>query len=77
MTRRTALKSLTGAACTALTAQAAKTSHRLIAQDKGVTAILDGEGQVEWLWKNGTIAHDLHVLSNGNVLVHTGPASIS
>lgn len=77
MTRRTALKSLTGAAFTALSARAAKTSHRLIAQDKGVTAILDAEGRVEWSWKNGAIAHDLHVLPNGNVLVHTGPASIS
>ena len=75
MNRRTALKVLTGApllaaGSTSLLGKAV--SHRLIGQDKGHVAILSAEGKVEWLWENGTVAHDMHMLPNGNVL---GPTS--
>jgi hypothetical protein len=72
MTRRTALKSLSAAALTAWQAKAAKVSHRLIAQDKGVIAIIDAQGAVEWVWESRRGAHDLHLLPNGNVLAPTG-----
>jgi hypothetical protein len=42
-----------------------------------MTTIVDAEGRAEWSWKNGAGAHDLDLLPNGNLLVHTGPASIS
>ena len=75
MNRRTALKVLTGApllaaGSTSLLGKAV--SHRLIGQDKGHVAILSADGKVEWLWENGTVAHDMHMLPNGNVL---GPTS--
>ena len=76
MTRRTALQTLSAAALSAWPANAA-VSHRLIAQDNGVTAIIDAQGQVEWMWENGAISHDLHLLPNGNVMVLTGRATIA
>jgi len=61
-----ALPAFAGAA-----ALAAKTSHRVMAQDKGHVAILDPSGSVDWSWENGTVAHDIHLLKNGNVLAPT------
>ena len=78
MNRRTALKVLSGAPLlTARSALSGKTvSHRLIAQDKGHVAILSAEGKVEWLWENGTVAHDMHLLPDGNLLAPTSRNSI-
>ncbi|MDE0126290.1 MAG: hypothetical protein OXN97_17110 [Bryobacterales bacterium] len=47
-------------------------SHRLMAQDKGRVAVVGADGSVEWSWENGAIAHDMHLLPNGNVLAPTG-----
>ena len=51
-------------------------SHRLIAQDKRHVAVVDRDGSVAWSWVNGTGAHDLHLLPNGNLLAPTSPNSI-
>ena len=61
-----ALPAFAGAA-----ALAAKTSHRVMAQDKKHVAAVNPDGSVDWVWENGTVAHDMHLLKNGNVLVPT------
>ena len=51
-------------------------SHRLLAQDRGHVAVVGRNGAVEWAWENGTVAHDLHLLPNGNLLVPTAADTI-
>ncbi len=51
-------------------------THRLIAQDKGHVVILNAKGEVEWEAPCPFVSHDISVLSNGNILLHTGPATI-
>lgn len=51
-------------------------SHRLIAQDKGHVAIVNAKGEVEWEIANEFVSHDIGVLPNSNLLLHTGPATI-
>ncbi len=77
MTRRTVLKSFSGAALASWTASAAPTAHRLIAADKNSVAIIDAKGAVEWVWKNGAGCHDLHMLPNGNVIAHTSASEVT
>ena len=77
MTRRTVLQSLSGTALAAWTANGAPVSHRLIAADKGAVTILNAKGAVEWSWKNRmSQQHDLHVLSNGNLLAQTSTSEV-
>lgn len=64
------------AACSKPPAQVAPVSHRLLAQDRGQVAIVGRSGAVEWAWENGTVAHDLHLLPNGNLLVPTAADTI-
>ncbi len=66
-----ALPAFAGAA-----ALAAKTSHRVMAQDKKHVAAVNPDGSVDWVWENGTVAHDMHLLENGNVLVPTSRNTI-
>ncbi len=66
-----ALPAFAGAA-----ALAAKTSHRVMAQDKKHVAAVNPDGSVDWVWENGTVAHDMHLLKNGNVLVLTSRNTI-
>ncbi len=66
-----ALPAFAGAA-----ALAAKTSHRVMAQDKKHVAAVNPDGSVDWVWENGTVAHDMHLLKNGNVLVPTSRNTI-
>lgn len=44
---------------------------RLMAQDREQVAVVNSDGSVDWSWPNGTTAHDLHLLPNGNVLAPT------
>lgn len=78
MNRRAALKVLSGVPLltTASSLFGKSVSHRLIAQDKGHVAILSAKGKVEWLWENGTVAHDMHLLPDGNLLVPASANSI-
>jgi hypothetical protein len=50
--------------------------HRLIACDRGKAIILSASGDVEWETDLPGTAHDISVLPNGNILLHTGAASI-
>ena len=52
-------------------ALAARTAHRVMAQDKRRIAIVNPDGSTDWTWENGAVAHDLHMLANGNVLAPT------
>ena len=51
-------------------------THRLIAQDRGHIVILNEKGDVEWEAPCNFTSHDISFLPNGNVLAHTGPATI-
>jgi hypothetical protein len=51
-------------------------SHRLIAQDKGRVLIINTKGETEWEAPCRFVSHDIAMLPNGNVLLHTGPATI-
>ena len=51
-------------------------SHRIIAQDRGHIAIVNAKGAVEWEVPCAFTSHDIAVLPNGNLLLHTGPATI-
>ena len=62
---------LVGGACARPGRVPVTVAHRLIAQDKGHVAIVNGAGGVDWSWENGANAHDLHLLPNGNLLVPT------
>ena len=53
------------------TAEPGAGAPRLMAQDKGHVAIVEPDGSVGWTWENGSGAHDMHLLPNGNVLVPT------
>ena len=51
-------------------------THRIIGQDRGHVAILSAKGEVEWEAPCGFVSHDIGVLPNGNLLLHTGAATI-
>jgi Mala s 1-like protein len=51
-------------------------SYRVLAQDKGHVAIVNAKGEVEWEVPCQYNSHDIALLPNGNVLLHTGPASV-
>jgi len=54
----------------------AEPAYRVLAQDKGHVAIVNAKGDVEWDVPCKHNAHDIALLDNGNVLVHTGHTSI-
>jgi hypothetical protein len=62
----------------ALHARAAETpNYRVLAQDKGHVAIVGSDGKVEWEIECKYNSHDIHLLPNGNLLLHTGPATVT
>jgi hypothetical protein len=50
--------------------------YRVLAQDKGHVAIVGPDGKVEWEVECKYNSHDIHLLPNGNLLLHTGPATV-
>ena len=50
--------------------------YRVLAQDRGHVAIVNGKGLVEWEVSCPFGAHDIARLPNGNLLLHTGPTTI-
>src|ERR1051326_4315921 len=58
------------------TAQASPVTHRVIAQDKGHVAIVNAKGEVEWETPCAFTSHDITVLPNGNLLLHTDAATV-
>jgi hypothetical protein len=52
-------------------------AYRVLAQDKGHVALVGKDGKVEWEVECKYNSHDIHLLPNGNVLLHTGPATVT
>jgi hypothetical protein len=51
--------------------------HRVLAQDKGHVAIVGTDGKVEWEVECKYNSHDIHLLPNGNFLLHTAAATVT
>ena len=49
--------------------------HRLLMADKGIIAIVDYDGKIEWKHKARSV-HDLKILKNGNVLFQTNKTTV-
>ena len=52
-------------------------AYRVLAQDKGRVALVGKDGKVEWEVECKYNSHDIHLLPNGNFLLHTGPATVT
>lgn len=52
-------------------------AYRVLAQDKGRVAIVAADGKVEWEFENKYNSHDIHLLPNGNLLLHTAAATVT
>src|SRR3954471_18504440 len=52
-------------------------THRVLAQDKGKVAIIGTDGKVEWEVECKYNSHDVHLLPNGNLLLHTAAATVT
>jgi Mal s 1 allergenic protein-like len=55
---------------------AAKPAYRVLAQDRGHVAIVKSAGRVTWEAECKHNSHDIALLENGNLLLHTGPATV-
>lgn len=51
--------------------------YRVLAQDKGKVAIVAADGTVEWEVECKYNSHDIHLLPNGNLLLHTAAATVT
>jgi hypothetical protein len=51
--------------------------YRVLAQDKGKVAIVGPDGKVEWEVECKYNSHDIHLLPNGNLLLHTAAATVT
>jgi len=51
--------------------------YRVLAQDKGKVAIVGADGKVEWEVECKYNSHDIHLLPNGNLLLHTAAATVT
>src|SRR3954452_17461427 len=50
--------------------------YRVLGQDNGHVAIVNRGGDVEWEVECKHNSHDIALLENGNLLLHTGPAKV-
>ncbi len=50
--------------------------YRVLAQDNGHVAIVNRKGEVEWEVECKHNSHDVAVLENGNLLLHTEPTTV-
>lgn len=55
---------------------AAPPAYRVLAQDKGRVVILGADGKVEWETECKYTSHDIHLLPNGNLLLHVSGAKV-
>jgi hypothetical protein len=58
-------------------ADTATGGYRVLAQDKGHVAIVNARGELEWEVECKHNSHDIGLLENGNLLLHTGPAKVT
>ncbi len=61
----------------AFAADQPKGGYRVLAQDKGHVAIVGLDGKIDWEVENKYNSHDVHLLPNGNFLLHTGAATVT
>lgn len=61
----------------AISARAAEPQYRVLAQDNNHVAIVGKDGKVEWEVECRYNSHDIHLLANGNLLLHTGLATVT
>lgn len=54
----------------------APAGYRVLGQDRGRVAIVNRRGEVEWEVACRYNSHDIALLGNGNLLLHTGPATL-
>jgi hypothetical protein len=59
------------------TCAAEEPTYRVLAQDKGKVAIIGADGKVEWEVECKYNSHDIHLLPNGNLLLHTAAATVT
>jgi hypothetical protein len=52
-------------------------AYRVLAQDNGHVAVVGPGGKIEWEVECKYNSHDIHMLPNGNLLLHTGPATVT
>jgi outer membrane protein assembly factor BamB len=52
-------------------------THRVLAQDRGRAVIFNDQGQIEWEIACPFVSHDIQMLPNGNILLHTGRAKLT
>jgi len=52
-------------------------THRVLAQDKGKVAIIGIDGKIEWEVECKYNSHEIHLLPNGNLLLHTAAATVT
>lgn len=55
---------------------AASRGYRVLAQDNGHVAIINTRGEVEWEVECRHNSHDIAVVGDGNLLLHSGPAKV-
>jgi hypothetical protein len=55
---------------------AGKPAYRVLAQDRGHVAIVTPQGMLTWEVECKHNSHDIALLENGNLLLHTGPATV-
>jgi hypothetical protein len=58
-------------------ASAQDAAYKVLGQDKGKVSLVDAKGNVEWEYECRHGSHDIHLLLNGNFLLHTGPTQIT
>ncbi len=58
-------------------AEPEKAGHRVLAQDKGKVSIIGQDGKVEWQVECKHNSHDIALLPNGNLLLHTGATTVT
>jgi len=63
-------------AASAPAADPAGAGYRVLGQDNGHVAIVNAQGEVEWEVECKHNSHDIALLENGNLLLHTGPAKV-
>jgi len=51
-------------------------ARRVLGADRGRLAIVDAKGNVEWEMPLKSQVHDLQLLPNGNILTHSGAATV-
>ena len=54
----------------------ASQAYRVLGQDNRHVAIVNQQGQIQWEVECPYNSHDIALLSSGNLLLHTGPATV-